>query len=290
MRIDAHHHVWDLTEHPQTWMTSEEAAGIGRNFSIQDWAEVAIPAGITHSVLVQTVGDPTETPDLLELAAAHPTILGVVGWVDSDTDVAVDHSIEAQLDRLLAHPGANRLKSIRDLTQSRANVHWLAEEQAERLFRAAGTRGLAVDLLITDDMLPAAGQAIRSAPATRFIIDHLAKPDLDTVTARQWADRMRPIAAHGNVSLKLSGFATLTADFRAVAPRLREYLDVALNLFGAPRTMFGSDWPVCTLGASYPEVVGILDEVMTDLSTTETDRIFSGTAIEWYDLRAGALP
>lgn len=279
MRIDAHHHIWSLERHPQTWMTAEEDKIIGRDFSAQDWAAAAATTPITHSIVVQTVEDHSETLELLALTRRYPSIIGVVGWVEIDRGDATE-----QLDILLDRPDSAALVSIRDLTQYRDNFDWLASDAALNAFEAAGKRGLTIDLLITPANIPAAVRAVAANPDTRFVVNHLAKPNLDTLGADEWGASIAGLADAGNVAIKLSGVATLTADFTSVGERLALYVEETLRRFGAERTIFGSDWPVSRLGATYEAVVESIERTVVQLSPAERERIWSGSAVEWYGL------
>ncbi|WP_457973395.1 amidohydrolase family protein [Arthrobacter sp. D1-17] len=279
MRIDAHHHVWTLADHPQTWMTPVQAETIGRDFTLQDWADAASPSGISHSVVVQTVEDATETLGLLALARESSTVLGVAGWIDAGTNP------EGQLDRVLDHPGSEKLVSVRDLTEYRRDLAWLAGEEAARFFKAAGKAALSVDLLIRPEHLPAAAQAVAAHPAVRFIVNHLGKPDLDVTPAADWGRSMSTIAGSPNAAIKVSGFATLAHDFSTVKARLPEYVDECLRLFGPDRMMFGSDWPVSLMGASYADLVAALQAAVASLSRSEQESIWHSTASRWYGLQ-----
>ena len=181
MIIDAHHHIWNLAERAQTWMTPAQAEVIGRNFTIDDWAAAATPAGVTRSVIVQTVENSQETVELLALAANTDSILGVVGWVDF-----VAHDLQAQFSLLREHPGAAKLVSVRDLTEYLPDPDWLAGPEASMTFAVAGHHDLAIDLLIKPEHVPSATRAVLSQPDTRFIINHLAKPNLDSTQAKDW--------------------------------------------------------------------------------------------------------
>jgi L-fuconolactonase len=282
MRIDAHHHVWELARHPQEWMSADERAVIGRDFDTADWAAQARPCGINSAVLVQTVADPAETPDLLDIAAAEPTTVGVVGWVAFDAKPA------DALDALLDHPHAEWLVGVRDLTDARAEDAFLITHAASHAIAAVGQRSLTLDLLVRERHLPAVAVAAYAHPGTRMVIDHLAKPDLDAMPAGDWSDLIRP-AAHGpNVAVKFSGFATQVRDLASAGARVRDYLDAALTLFGPDRVMFGSDWPVCTVGAPYAEVVGAVEDAVDRLSEGEREAFWWGTAADWYRLDAGS--
>jgi L-fuconolactonase len=279
MRIDAHHHVWELSKYAQTWMTSEESALIGRDFHIVDWGSEAEPLGITRSILVQTVAVRQETLDFLSLAGVTPSIAGVVGWIDADAD-----DIEAQVEALQAHPFSSRLVGLRDLTLYRPEPDWATSASADRFFQLCGRRGLTVDLLLRPDQVVAAAAAAQSNPTVRFVLNHLGNPDFDSTTPELWERAIRPFAAAPNTAIKLSGIATFSRTPGRVEDQLPEYLDKAVACFGASRVMFGSDWPVSRTRMSYRHMASLAERALSTLSSDESRMIWFETATEWYRL------
>lgn len=282
MRLDAHHHVWDLDVRPQPWIGPDEAPVIGRTFTRSGWAAAAAGTGVEAAVVVQTVAVAAETPELLDLAAADPGVLGIVGWIPGE------RAPEDEVAALLAHPAAEWLVGLRDLTQFRADRDWLASPAARARSAAAGAAGLAVDLLVEPDQIASATDLVHRTPDVRYVLDHLGKPALDTTSAASWGRAVAGLAEAPNVACKLSGTATLTAD--PEVPALPAYLAEAVARFGAERLMFGSDWPVMLLGGSTyaAQVRRVEDAVRTvGLSEAEADALWGGTAARWYRLPAG---
>ncbi len=283
MRIDAHHHVWDLGRTPQTWMTAEHSRNIGRDFGFDDWLKVARPASVSKSVVVQTVDSWNETPELLALAATRAEIHGVVGWIDFESD------LDEQFAYLEHCRGFDRLVGIRDLTEYREDPRWLLGDPAHSSFDVAADRDLAVDLLVKPEHLEAAAAAVARHPSTRFVLDHLGKPDLDRGDVKGWIESLGVMARSSNVAMKLSGFANLTTQ-DDWSNALRPYFERAVDSFGPERIMFGSDWPVCLLSGSYSDVVEVVEGLVSGLSTGEQDAIWAGTARRWYRPRGAEEP
>jgi len=270
--VDAHHHLWDLAVRDQPWIAGEALAPIRRTFSVEDLTSVA--ARVDATVLVQTVSVPQETPELLALAGAHALIAGVVGWVDLPApDVA---------DALAALDGP--LVGIRHQVQDEPDPRWLCREDVRRGLRAVGDAGLVYDLLTFPVQLPAAIETVRALDELVFVVDHLSKPPIASGELDPWAGQMRELAACPNVVCKLSGMVT-EADWASwTVDDLRPYADVVLDAFGPSRLMFGSDWPVCTLAASYDAVLSAAEELTASLSLPERREIFGGTARRTYTL------
>jgi L-fuconolactonase len=277
-RVDAHHHLWDLSARPQEWL--DELEVIRRDFGPADLHAVAGPAGVDATVLVQVLNDVDETAEFLAVAGKSDLIEGVVGWVDlTAPDVA------EQLDRLRSGPGGDRLVGVRHLVQAEPDPHWLLRADVIAGLRAVRDAGLAYDVLTRPHQLPAALEAVRTVPDLVFVLDHLSKPDIAGHSLEPWTTHLAALAASPNVTAKLSGLVTEAGPQWTVAD-LRPYADVALEAFGPERLMVGTDWPVCLLAASYEEVVQVAEELTSGLSAAERDLVFGGTAERVYRLGA----
>ena len=277
--IDAHHHLWDLDVRDQPWLTGPDLAPLRRSFLAADFADAAGPAGVVGSVVVQTVTDPDETPELLATAEDSPLILGVVGWTDLTAPDAAD-----RLARLRAGRGGDRLVGIRHQVQGEPDPDWLTRPDVLRGLAAVAAAGLVYDLVVTAGQLSAATRAAAAVPDLRFVLDHLGKPPIASGQLEPWACAVRDLAALPNTVCKLSGMVT-EADWHHWTPAdLRPYADTVLDAFGPDRVMFGSDWPVCTLAASYDEVVATAGELTAALTEAERRSVFAGTAAGVYGL------
>ncbi|GAA1764410.1 amidohydrolase family protein [Luedemannella helvata] len=279
-RVDAHHHVWDFGVRDHPWIDPDSMAAIHRDFALADLAPVAAAAGVTATVLVQTVPLAAETPEFLALAAdGDGLVAGVVGWVDLTAPDVAD-----ALAALRAAPGGERLVGIRHPVQSEPDPGWLARPDVRRGLAAVADAGLVYDLLVRHHQLPAATEAVRALPELRFVLDHLGKPPVAAGGLAPWADDLRALAACPNVAAKLSGLVTEDDWAHWTVERLRPYADVAIDAFGPDRLMFGSDWPVCLLAASYADWVAAADELTSAFTPTQRAAFRSATARHWYNL------
>jgi L-fuconolactonase len=276
-RIDAHHHVWDLAVRDQPW--TAELPAIRRTFAFDELRPELEKHGIDGTVLVQTISVPEETPEFLALAAAEPLIRGVVGWVDLTAADVADRLAE-----LRAAPGGERLVGIRHGVQGEPDPWWLARPDVRRGLAAVADAGLGYDLLVVPPQLEAAIETVAALPQLRFVLDHAAKPPIRTGELEPWAGPIAELARYENVTCKLSGLVT-EADLASwTVADLRPYTDRLLAAFGPARLMFGSDWPVCLLAASYDEVVRVAEELTAGLSDDERTEVFGGTAARAYGL------
>lgn len=277
--VDAHHHVWDLSVRDQDWITGPELAPLRRNFALEDLEPEARGVGVLRTVLVQTITVAEETPEFLALAEESDLIGGVVGWTDLTRPGVAD-----ELARLRALPGGRHLKGIRHQVQSEQDPEWLLREDVRRALTAVAEAGLVYDLVVLPHQLPACVRAAERHPELTFVLDHLGKPPIAAGESESWAADVRALAALPNTVCKLSGMVT-EADPQNWAVRdLAPCADTVLEAFGPGRLMFGSDWPVCTLVASYAEVTDIASQLTGKLGESERKEVFAGTATRVYDL------
>jgi L-fuconolactonase len=278
MIIDAHHHVWDPGSRRHQWLADLPA--LQRRFDLDDFAEISAVEQIDASVLVQVLADTSETEEFLALADGGNVVAAVVGWADlAGPDVATE------IARLRGMPGGDRLAGIRHLVQDEPDPGWLDRPEVRRGLRAVGAAGLCYDLLVRPGQLAAALRVTGDLDDVGFILDHGGKPAIGTGLVEPWARQVAELARRPNVTCKLSGLVT-EAGPGWEAGQIGPYADWLLDCFGPDRLMFGSDWPVCTLAATYGQVVALARTLLGGrLSAEETNAVFGQNAAAVYDLR-----
>lgn len=280
VRIDAHHHFWDPARRSYPWMVGDALAPIRKPFGPADLVPELAAQGVSGTVLVQTISSLEETREFLALAASWEFIWGVVGWVDL-TSAAVGDDLDALRDG----PGGDRLVGIRHQVHDETDPDWLRRADVRRGLAAVQARGLRYDLLVRTRELPAAADTVGALPNLQFVLDHVAKPRIVDGDDPEWRKGMPALAALPNVAVKLSGMVT-EADWASWTPAdLRPFVESVVDWFGVERLMFGSDWPVCLLAASYAGVVEGLKQALGELSTGDEARIFGSNAVQVYGLR-----
>jgi L-fuconolactonase len=277
--IDAHHHVWDLSVRDQDWITGPDLAPVRRTFSLDDLAPEARAADVRATVLVQTVTVAEETPEFLAIAEGSDLVAGVVGWTDLTAPGIAD-----TLAALRELPGGDRLVGIRHQVQGEPDPAWLLRPDVLRGLAAVASAGLVDDLVVRPHQLPAATEAAARLPELTFVLDHLGKPPIASKELEPWASAVRALAARPNAACKLSGMVTEAAWSTWTTPDLAPYADTVLDAFGPGRLMFGSDWPVCRLAASYAEVVAAARALTHRLADDERRAVFETTASRVYGL------
>jgi len=275
LRIDSHQHFWRYSVDDHAWITREMAA-IQRDFLPDDLAPHLRAIGFDGSVLVQVQQQVDETRWMLRLADEHPSILGVVGWVDlCSPDVVV------QLDEISQHP---RLVGVRHIVQAEPEG-FMRRDDFRRGIALLERFDVTYDVLIFSPQLAEAVEFVTDFPRQPFVLDHIAKPPIRTGDIKDWRWHLRAMARLPNVVCKLSGMVT-EADWTAwTRDQIRPYLDTAIECFGPDRLMIGSDWPVCTLAASYQETMAIVLDTVASWSADEQEKVLGGTAAKTYRLQ-----
>jgi L-fuconolactonase len=257
----------------------ESVAAIRRPFGVEDLDAAAGPQGFEATIAVQAVSSVEETEELLAVAAASDRVAGVVGWVD-----LADPEVAATLAALRARPGGQALVGIRHQVHDEPDPDWLLRDQVGDGLAAVAAAGLVYDLLVRERELPAARAVAQRLPELTLVVDHLAKPRIREAAMDPWAGELAALARHANVACKVSGLVTEADHQRWSLADLRPAWDTVLDAFGPRRLLFGSDWPVCLLAASWERWAGAVAEFVTPLSTDEADAMLRTTATASYRL------
>ena len=271
--VDSHQHFWQVGRFDYPWMTPEVDV-LCHDYLPGQLEPILQDNGVHQTVLVQASNSVAETRWLLSLADQNPFIAGVVGWVDLQRD-----DVGRQLDDLAAHA---KFKGVRHLVESEPADDWLEQESVLSGLRELSSRGLSYDLLVHTRHLKHAKSVVDECQELRVVIDHLAKPPIARDEIKEWARELKPFAATPNVWCKLSGLVTESNWMSWRIEDFIPYIDKALEYFGPQRVMFGSDWPVCLLAASYGQVLEIANTLLADLGDEERELIFSRNASQFY--------
>jgi L-fuconolactonase len=275
MRLDSHQHFWLYSESEYDWI-DERMSAIRRDFAPEDLEPILQRNGFDGSVAVQVRQSLDETDYLLRLADEHDFIRGVVGWVDLRSPGA-----RRDLERLSEHP---RFRGVRHIVQAEPDARFLLGEDFLRGVELLRDLDLTYDILVYHRHLPVVVDFVARFPEHRLVLDHIGKPAIAKGELEPWASSIRKLGKFENLYCKVSGMVTEAdwsgwkkADFAL-------YLEIVLESFGPRRLLFGSDWPVATLAASYEEVVEIVADFLEPLSSMEKDAVFGGNAVDFYRL------
>ena len=273
--IDAHQHYWDPARGDYFWLTPDLAA-LYRRFGPADLAPLLAEHGVAGTILVQAAPTIAETDYMLAIADATPSVLGVVGWVDFE-----DASHLAHLERFARHP---KFKGLRPMIQDIADPDWMLRRDLDWAFEAMIGHDLAFDALTHPKHLPNLLALLKRHEGLRCVIDHASKPAVSRGEFEPWASDMARLAGETQAFVKFSGLVTEAgAGWRI--DDLAPFATHLLAKFGPQRMIFGSDWPVCKLAASYGAWFETARELTAHLGEACRADIFGGVAARAYRLQ-----
>ena len=234
MRLDAHQHFWMYSPTDYGWI-SESMAALRRDFLPHDLEPLLASEKFDGSIAVQARQTLEETRWLLELASQNDIVKGVVGWVDLRSP-----DLPAQLDQFARNP---KLVGVRHVVQDEPDDDFMLRSDFRRGIARLREYDLAYDILIYPRQLRAAVKLAGEFPEQRFVLDHVAKPQIAEGRVETWDEGIRELAEADNVWCKLSGMVTEARWHEWKPEDFRPYLDIVMNAFGPARLMIGSDLP-----------------------------------------------
>lgn len=276
--VDAHQHFWDLATGDYSWLADEPSL-IRRTFGFDDVAASRDRQSIDGTVLVQAADHDEDTDAMFEMAAAHPEIVGIVGYVPLERpDVAA-----VRLAQLQRRPG---FVGIRNLIHDQPDPDWLLRDDVAEGLQLLEEARVPFDLVaVLPRHLEHVGYLSERFPALDIVVDHLAKPPVKTTDREPWSTLIRRAAANPRVHAKVSGLCPATGDwFEHGADDLRPWIDVALEAFGPERLMLGSDWPVSVLAGGFDTVWSRLVQVVSGYGPEVEAQLLGRTAVTFYGL------
>lgn len=274
MIIDSHQHFWNYDPIKDSWI--DESMGVlKKDFLPKDLAPILKENGVDGCIAVQADQSEKETEFLLSCAASNQFIKGVVGWVDL---------IAPNLEERLEHYTSNHLfKGVRHIVQAE-NDDYLLRKDVQNGIGKLAKYNLTFDLLIYPHQLPSAIVLVEKFPNQRFILDHIAKPNISEPISDAWLSNIIHLSKNPNVSCKLSGMVTETNNYTFMDSDFTPYIDTVFNSFGSKRILFGSDWPVCLIASNYKKVLTIVNDYLYKHSTKIKDNVLGQNAIKIYNL------
>lgn len=275
LKIDSHQHFWIYDEVRDSWIT-EDMAVLRADFMPNHLLAELQQHHFDGSIVVQSDQSPAENLFQLENATNNTFVKGVVGWVDLQSAAIEDELAE------LSH--YSKLKGFRHILQGEKDRALMLKPEFLNGIAKLGPLGYTYDVLIFPDQLKYAAEFAAKFPDQPFVLDHIAKPDIKNGTIEEWKKDIIALAAHENVYCKVSGMVT-EADWKQwKIEDFNPYLDVVFEAFGVERLMYGSDWPVCLVAASYQQVLGLVEQYTTKLTANEQAMFWGGNATKFYNL------
>ena len=273
-RIDSHLHLWDLAPGQYSWLKPEMGV-LYDSFTAAQAHKVLSGAGVGRAILVQADDTAADNHALLAATQANDWIIGVVGWLPLEEPAKA----AALLEEFRENP---KFCGVRTLLHDDPRPDVLVFDSVRQTLALLAGAGIAFDVPNAFPRhLEQVAQLAKDFPELRIVVDHMAKPPRgDAAAMIQWESQLRAVAALPNTVAKMSGLHADGAEFSARA--LAQVWDVALEAFGPQRIMFGGDWPVSLLGASYVETVAVAQSLIDPLSAAEAQAIWAGTSLATY--------
>ncbi|MFD1770713.1 amidohydrolase family protein [Sphingobacterium suaedae] len=275
MRIDSHQHFWIFDAERDTWIT-EEMAAIQRNFLPTDLGPVLKANGVDGVVAVQASQSHQETQFLVDLSTMYAMIKGVVGWVDLQSD-----NIQDYLENFKRFP---IIKGFRHVVEAEDDPDFLIRPSFQQGLRQLTKFGYTYDLLIRPRHYESTLTCVQQNPDQRFVLDHMAKPSIRTKEFDTWAGFIERLSTFPNVHCKISGLVTEANWKEWTIDDFKRYINHTVQSFGKERVMFGTDWPVCLVAASYTDVMAIVQAGLVDFSEEDLAAFWGGNAVRFYNL------
>lgn len=277
LRVDAHQHFWNLERVEYPWLT-EDVAPIRRTIEPTELEPQLREAGIDRTVLVQAANSYADTDYMLEQADRYPWIGAVVGWVPLLEPDEAGHA----LDRYGRHPA---FRGVRHLIHDEPDPDWIVQERALEGLRVLADRGYSFDFVaVFPNHLKHVPAVAERVPHLTIVIDHLAKPPIRSGESELWEAQMVAAARYPNVYAKISGLNTAAHWETWSAQDIKPYIDIAIDIFGVDRLMWGSDWPYGLLAGDYAKVWRETNRALADRTQGERDALLGGTATRVYRL------
>jgi L-fuconolactonase len=277
MRIDAHHHLWRYAPADFGWI--DPGSRIARDFTVEDLQPLLDAQAIDGAIAVQARQSEAETEALLDCARRNRWIVGVVGWIDLRAP-----DVERRLDRFAGRP----LVGYRHVVQDEPDPAFLLGDAFVHGVRAVLGRSLTYDLLVNAAQLGSVPHFLDRVGPGRIVLDHAAKPAIAAGAWRPWADEIAAVAAYPQVFCKVSGLVTEADHAHWRSDDFERYLDHILEQFGPERLIWGSDWPVCLLAATYPQVIDLVADFVRRRCPDAEAAIFGENALRAYGLEEWA--
>lgn len=275
MKIDSHQHFWKYHPVKDSWI-NDDMKLLKQDFLPSDLYPLFRENNIAGCVAVQADQSENETHFLLELASENDWIKAVVGWIDLRAE-----NLEERLEYFSKY---KKLKGFRHIVEAEVQDDFLLREDFCNGISKLKKYNFTYDILVRPKHLKFAAEFLKRFPNQSFVIDHLAKPDIKNADFSVWEKEIRQIATYPNVYCKVSGLVTQADWKKWKIADFTNCLDIITEAFGINRLMFGSDWPVSLLAASYEQSTEILESYFSKFSKEEQDQFWGGNAIVFYDL------
>lgn len=278
--VDSHVHIWDTGRFPIPWL--EDIPSLNKRIWIDDYFAATGDLDVEGFVYLQVEVEPPyaliEAQAIASLAEVDPRVLAIAPWAPLEDGEKVRIFLE-ELVRI-----SPRIKSIRRIVQAEADPKFCLQPGFIRGNQILAEYGLTSEICCNYTQLEHNVELVRQCPGTEFILNHIAKPNIRGGEFEPWATQMTELANLGNVVCKISG-ATTEANLEYwTIEDVRPYIEHALSAFGEDKVLFGSDWPVVTMAATYSRWVETVEELTRNFTAEQKAKLWKGNAVRFYRL------
>src|SRR4051812_7453348 len=277
--LDAHVHLWDPERFEIPWIAGDEI--LNRRYDLDQFGSAAEGTNVRALVYVQVeVAVPyalMEAEEVVALAQGDSRIRAIVPWAPLE----YGERARAFVERLVSL--GPLIRSVRRILQDEEPEFCLQPRFVEGV-KLLADYGIGFDLCLRHTQLDAVTGLVDQAPNTRFVLDHLGKPDIRGRQLEPWRGQIAEMARRDNVVCKLSGLVTEADHDRWSLDDLRPFVDVALETFGPSRLMFGGDWPVVLRASPYRRWLDAARQLVASLTAAEQRAIWWETGASFYGI------
>jgi predicted TIM-barrel fold metal-dependent hydrolase len=278
--VDTHQHLWDLSKFRLPWI--KDGSPLARSFLMPDYVSATEGLNIAKAVYMEVDVDPeqqtAEARYILDICKRGntPTVAAVIpGRPASD-------GFKAYLEPF---KGSRYIKGVRQVLHSpEIPAGYCLRADFIKGIRLLGEFGLSFDICVRPGELLDAAKLVDACPDTRFILDHCGNANVQASDHAEWKRDLAALAKRKQVVCKVSGIVVSAKPGAWSVDDLAPLINHTLEVFGPDRVMFGGDWPVCTLTATYKQWFEALQMIVRDRSEQEQRRLFHDNAVRFYGL------
>jgi predicted TIM-barrel fold metal-dependent hydrolase len=278
--VDTHQHLWDLNKFKLAWV--KKHSPLARSYLPADYQKATEGLHVVKAVYMEVDVVPqqqqAEADFIIDLCkqGKGPTVAAVISGRPAS---------DGFKKYITPYKDSRYIKGVRQVLHGESTpAGYCLDKKFIEGIRLLGELGLSYDVCIRPEELADAAQLIDACPDTRFILDHCGNANVQAKDQTQWKRDMAAVAKRKHVVGKVSGIVASAKPGAWSADDLAPIVNHTLEVFGPDRVMFGGDWPVCTLAATYKQWVEALKTIVHDRSEADNRKLFHDNAVRFYGL------
>lgn len=283
--VDTHQHLWDLTKFELPWTKGADVSSLAKSFVSSDYLKAIEGSNVVKSVYMEVDVTPAQQSKEADY------VIDICQKGDTPMVAAVISgrpNSEEFKPYITKYAGSKYIKGVRQVLHSDVTpAGYCLDPKFVNGIKLLGDLGLSFDLCMRPGELMDAVKLIDQCPKTRFIVDHcgnMTVQSTDEELRARWKKGMLELAKRPNTVCKISGLIASAKPATWKTEDLAPILNFSMETFGPDRIMFGGDWPVCTLAASYKQWVDALKTITAKASEENRKKLFHDNAVKFYGL------